>query len=88
LRNDLADQEKQLQVMKSKLEAAEVARDYWKSKGLGAAKEYKAFRKNQAKQAHTGFGTEDDDATEKRGRDGFEGDENGEVADGRDPKRQ
>jgi hypothetical protein len=86
LRDDLADQEKQLQVMKSKLEAAEVAREYLKSKGLEAA-EYKAFRENHATQEHTGFGAEDDDVTEKRGRDGFEGDENGEVADGRDPKR-
>lgn len=88
LRGDLADQGKQLQVVKSKLEAAEVARDYLKSKGLEAAKDYQAFRENHAKQAHIGFGAGEDDATEKRGRDGFEGGENVEVADGRDPKRQ
>jgi len=88
LRGDLADQEKQLQVVTSKLEAAEVARDYLKSKGLEAAKDYQAFKENHAKQAHTGFGAGEDDATEKRGRDAFEGGENVEVADGRDPKRQ
>jgi hypothetical protein len=77
LRGDLADKEKQLQVVNSKLEAAEVARDYLKSKGLEAAKEYQDFRENHAKQAHTGFGAGEDDATEKRGRDCLEGDENG-----------